>query len=150
MQVVDPEVSRLAQGWPEAQELKNAMPYGNSKKVPRRYSPPALMVYYFQEISGLRSGGYNSPILTIFAATSAQEFIRLPMPGEDADPTLKAMLATLFTSFCRRPRSTLSWRIGSGAGETSYSCTKSSATGPEPMTPTNTPNRRSGVRSGPA
>ena len=45
-----------------AQDFEDAMPYGTfKKKFPADYSPPALMVYYFQEISGFRSGGYNLP-----------------------------------------------------------------------------------------
>ena len=42
--------------------FENNMPYGQYKKTfPPNYSPPALMVYYFQEISGFHSGGYNLP-----------------------------------------------------------------------------------------
>ena len=69
------------------------MPYGPFKKTfPADYSPPALMVYYFQEISGFRSGGYNLPNFDdIRRDVGAKNIIRLPMPGEDADPTLKAM-----------------------------------------------------------
>ena len=69
------------------------MPYGAfKKKFPADYSPPALMVYYFQEISGFRSGGYNLPNFDdIRRDVGAKNIIRLPMPGEDADPTLKAM-----------------------------------------------------------
>ena len=94
VQVVDPEVSRLAQALAQrAQELENAMPYGPfKKKFPADYSPPALMVYYFQEISGFRSGGYNLPNFDdIRRDVGAKNIIRLPMPGEDVDPTLKAM-----------------------------------------------------------
>jgi hypothetical protein len=50
------------------------------------------MVYYFQELSGFRSGGYNLPNFDdIRRDVGAKNIIRLPMPGEDADPTLKAM-----------------------------------------------------------
>jgi dipeptidyl-peptidase III len=94
VQVVDPEISRLAQALAKrAQDLENAMPYGQfKKKFPADYSPPALMVYYFQEISGFRSGGYNLPNFDdIRRDVGAKNIIRLPMPGEDADPTLKAM-----------------------------------------------------------
>jgi hypothetical protein len=79
VQIVDPEVSRLAQALAHrAQDFENAMPYGPfMKKFPADYSPPALMVYYFQEISGFRSGGYNLPNF---------DDIR-----RDADPTLKSM-----------------------------------------------------------
>ena len=94
VQIVDPEVSRLAQALAQrAQDFENAMPYGPfKKKFPADYSPPALMVYYFQEISGFRSGGYNLPNFDdIRRDVGAKNIIRLPMPGEDADPTLKAM-----------------------------------------------------------
>ena len=50
------------------------------------------MVYYFQEISGFRSGGYDLPNFDdIRRDVGTKNIIRLPMPGEDADPTLKAM-----------------------------------------------------------
>jgi dipeptidyl-peptidase-3 len=94
VQIVDPEVSRLAQALAKrAQDFEDAMPYGQfKKKFPADYSPPALMVYYFQEISGFRSGGYNLPNFDdIRRDVGAKNIIRLPMPGEDADPTLKAM-----------------------------------------------------------
>jgi len=94
VQVVDPEISRLAQALAQrAQDFENAMPYGRFKKrFPADYSPPALMVYYFQEISGFRSGGYNLPNFDdIRRDVGAKNIIRLPMPGEDADTTLKAM-----------------------------------------------------------
>ena len=94
VQVVDPEISHLAQALAKrAQEFENAMPYGPFKKTfPGDYSPPALMVYYFQELSGFRSGGYNLPNFDdIRRDVGAKNIIRLPMPGEDADPTLKAM-----------------------------------------------------------
>ncbi len=94
VQIVDPEVSRLAQALAKhAQEFENAMPYGAFKKTfPADYSPPALMVYYFQEISGFRSGGYNLPNFDdIRRDVGAKNIIRLSMPGEDANPTLKAM-----------------------------------------------------------
>jgi dipeptidyl-peptidase-3 len=94
VQIVDPEISRLAQALAQrAQDFENAMPYGAfKKKFPADYSPPALMVFYFQEISGFRSGGYNLPNFDdIRRDVGAKNIIRLPMPGEDADPTLKAM-----------------------------------------------------------
>jgi dipeptidyl-peptidase III len=94
VQIVDPEISRLAQALAQrAQDFENAMPYGRfKKKFPADYSPPALMVYYFQEISGFRSGGYNLPNFDdIRRDVGAKNIIRLSMPGEDADTTLKAM-----------------------------------------------------------
>ena len=94
VQVVDPDISRLAQALAlRAQEFENAMPYGRFKKTfPADYSPPALMVYYFQEISGFRSGGYNLPNFDdIRRDVGAKNIIRLSMPGEEANPTLKAL-----------------------------------------------------------
>ncbi len=102
VQIVDPEISRLAQALAQrAQEFENAMPYGPYKKTfPGDYSPPALMVYYFQELSGFRSGGYNLPNFDdIRRDVGAKNIIRLPMPGEDADPTLKAMRREAFQEF---------------------------------------------------
>jgi dipeptidyl-peptidase III len=94
VQIVDPEISRLAQALAQrAQYFENAMPYGAyKKKFPADYSPPALMVYYFQEISGFRSGGYNLPNFDdIRRDVGAKNIIKLSMPGEDADPKLLAM-----------------------------------------------------------
>jgi dipeptidyl-peptidase-3 len=94
VQIVDPEVSRLAQELAKrAQYFEDAMPYGAfKKKFPADYSPPALMVYYFQEVSGFRSGGYNLPNFDdIRRDVGAKNIIRLPMPGEDKDPKLLTM-----------------------------------------------------------
>jgi len=94
VQIVDPEISRLAQSLARrAQDFENAMPYGPfKKKFPADYSPPALMVYYFQVISGFRTAGYNLPNFDdIRRDVGAKNIIRLPMPGEEADPTLKAL-----------------------------------------------------------
>ena len=94
VQIVDPEISRLAQALARrAQDFENAMPYGQfKKKFPADYSPPALMVHYFQEISGFRSGGYNLPNFDdIRRDVGAKNIIRLSMTGEDADPTLKVI-----------------------------------------------------------
>jgi dipeptidyl-peptidase-3 len=94
VQVVDPEVSHLAQALARrAQAFEDAMPYGAfRKKFPADYAPPAIMVYYFQEIAGLRSGGYNLPNFDdIRRDVGAKNVIRLPMPGEDKDPELRAV-----------------------------------------------------------
>jgi dipeptidyl-peptidase-3 len=94
VQIVDPEVSRMAQGLARrAQAFEDGMPYGKFKKrFARDYSPPAIMVYYFQEIAGLHSGGYNLPNFDdIRRDVGAKNVIRLPLPGEDKDPTLLAL-----------------------------------------------------------
>ncbi len=84
VQIVDPEISRLAMALAHrAQEFENAMPYGAfKKKFPADYSPPALMVYYFQEISGFRSSGYNLPNFDdIRRDVGAKNIIRLSDAG---------------------------------------------------------------------
>ena len=71
------------------------------------------MVYYFQEISGFRSGGYNLPNFDdIRRDVGAKNIICLPMPGEDADPTLKAMRREALQEFCRPAKSNPSWHTG--------------------------------------
>ena len=53
VQIVDPDVSKLAARLAShAQYFEDAMPYGSfKKKFPPNYSPPAMMVYYFQELT---------------------------------------------------------------------------------------------------
>jgi dipeptidyl-peptidase-3 len=102
VQIVDPDVSKLAQGLAKrAQAFEDAMPYGRfKKKFAPDYSPPAIMVYYFQEISALHSGGYNLPNFDdIRRDVGAKNVIRLPMPGEDKDPTLLALRREALTEF---------------------------------------------------
>ncbi|HVX11580.1 MAG TPA: hypothetical protein VHC22_10400 [Pirellulales bacterium] len=102
VQIVDPEVSRIAEAMARhAQYFEDAMPYGAfRKRFPPDYSPPAIMVYYFQEIAALHSGGYNLPNFDdIRRDVGAKNVIRLPMPGEDKDPELLAMRREAFEEF---------------------------------------------------
>jgi hypothetical protein len=91
VQIVDRDTTResirLAQN---AQYFEDAMPYGDYRKTfPKDYSPPALMVYYFQEISSMHSGGYNLPNFDdIRRDVGAKNIIRLNLPGEDKNPEL--------------------------------------------------------------
>ncbi len=94
VQIVDPEVSKKGQALAKhAQYFEDAMPFGKwKKKFPADYSPPAIMVYYFQEIASMRSGGYNLPNFDdIRRDVGAKNVIRLPMPGEDLDPQFHTM-----------------------------------------------------------
>ncbi|MFL5785673.1 MAG: dipeptidyl-peptidase 3 family protein, partial [Bacteriovoracaceae bacterium] len=89
VQIVDPETTKMSVNLARnAQEFENNMPYGQYKKTfPDGYSPPALMVYYFQEISSFRSGGYNLPNYDdIRRDVGAKNIIRLDLPGQDLDP----------------------------------------------------------------
>ena len=102
VQIVDPEVSRLAQGLARrAQAFEDAMPYGKfKKKFAADYSPPAIMVYYFQEIAALHSGGYNLPNFDdIRRDVGAKNVIRLPLPGEDKDPALREIRREALSEF---------------------------------------------------
>jgi len=102
VQIVDPQVSRQANALAAfAQEFEDGMPFGEfKKKFPADYSPPAIMVYYFQEIASYRSGGYNLPNFDdIRRDVGAKNVIRLPLPGEDTDPEIKTMYAEMLSEF---------------------------------------------------
>jgi dipeptidyl-peptidase III len=102
VQIVDPEISRLAQALARhAQYFEDHMPYGAfRKKFPPDYSPPAIMVYYFLEIASGRTGGYNLPNFDdIRRDVGAKNVIRLPLPGEDTDPQLWAMRRAALREF---------------------------------------------------
>ncbi|HZU38241.1 MAG TPA: hypothetical protein VFA18_20120 [Gemmataceae bacterium] len=102
VQIVDPEISKKAQALAQnAQYFEDHMPYGKYRKhFPAGYSPPAIMVYYFQEISPIRTGGYNLPNFDdIRRDVGAKNVIRLPMPGEAKDPDIRAMRRAALEAF---------------------------------------------------
>ncbi len=102
IQIVDPVISKQAQALAtHAQYFEDKMPYGTFKKsFPKNYAPPALMVYYFQERGSYRTGGYNLPNFDdIRRDIGAKNIIRLPLPGETADPGFKAMWKEALTEY---------------------------------------------------
>ena len=102
VQVVDPEVSKQAQALAgQAQYFEDRMPYGKfKKKFAKDYSPPAMMVYYFQEISSYRTGGYNLPNFDdIRRDVGAKNVIRLPLPGESESKDIQDLWKEVYDAF---------------------------------------------------
>lgn len=102
VQIIDPATTLLSVSLAHnAQGFENDMPYGEYKKTfPLDYSPPALMVYYFQEISSFHSGGYNLPNFDdIRRDVGAKNIIKLDLPGQEKDPTTLKVGRELFSEF---------------------------------------------------
>lgn len=102
VQIVDPTMTQLSISLAKnAQSFENNMPYGSYKKTfPADYSPPALMVYYFQELSAFRSGGYNLPNFDdIRRDVGAKNVIRLDLPGLDKNPKTLEVRQKMFEEF---------------------------------------------------
>lgn len=91
VQLVDPHVTADAEKLARlATHFESRFPYGPWRKTfPPDWAPPAILVYYFQEIATYRSAGYNLPNFDdLRRDVGAKNVIRLPMPGEENDPTV--------------------------------------------------------------
>lgn len=102
VQIVDPKTTKLSKALAaHAQKFEDEMPYGVYKKqFPEGYNPPAMMVYYFQEITGFRSGGYNLPNYDdIRRDVGAKNVIRLDLPGLDQDPNTLSDRRQVYETF---------------------------------------------------
>lgn len=102
VQIVDPQTTRLSQSLAQnAQYFEDLMPYGPWKKrFPADYAPPAMMVYYFQELASMRSGGYNLPNFDdIRRDVGFKNVIRLDLPGFNDDPANRAVFEQAFREF---------------------------------------------------
>src|ERR1051325_3102679 len=102
VQIVDPKTTEISKALARnAQRFEDAMPYGQWKKTfPKNYSPPALMVYYFQELGNFHSGGYNLLNFDdIRRDVGAKNIIRLELPGADQDPEYMAIRKEYLVEF---------------------------------------------------
>ena len=102
VQIIDPKMTEFSVDLAKnAQSFEDRMPYGTyKKKFPKNYSPPALMVYYFQEHADFRSGGYNLPNFDdIRRDVGAKNIIRLDLPGMEKDPTILKMRREKYEEF---------------------------------------------------
>lgn len=102
VQIVDPQTTQTSVNLARhAQAFEDQMPYGEFRKTfPADYSPPAMMVYYFQELSSFRSGGYNLPNFDdIRRDVGAKNIIRLDLPGQDRDPGTLRMRREMYQEF---------------------------------------------------
>jgi dipeptidyl-peptidase III len=107
VQIIDPKMTALSVALAKnAQGFENEMPYGDFKKTfPADYSPPALMVYYFQELVSVRSGGYNLPNFDdIRRDVGAKNIIRLELPGQDFDPVTLKVRREMYDEFAPKAK----------------------------------------------
>jgi dipeptidyl-peptidase-3 len=102
VQIIDPKMTEFSVSLAKnAQSFEDRMPYGiYKKKFPENYSPPALIVYYFQEHADFRSGGYNLPNFDdIRRDVGAKNIIKTDLPGMEKDPTILRMRREKYEEF---------------------------------------------------
>jgi hypothetical protein len=102
VQLVDPGVTRDTEKLARlASHFEARFPYGPWRKTfAPNWAPPAILVYYFQEIATYRSAGYNLPNFDdLRRDVGAKNVIRLPMPGEENDPSVAAPWEEVLATF---------------------------------------------------